>query len=130
MPSGARIRITRTVNDRELVAQVLPKMEALGQAIGARAQRLVPKKTWALHDSISSSTDVRGSSVVAIVGAGGNGIDYAMHVERGTSRMAAQPYLRPAMLQMKASDLAGGGRGIVTHGVGASPKRPTRRGRR
>jgi HK97 gp10 family phage protein len=102
-------------------------MERLGQAIGARAQRLVPKRTWALHDTISTKTTVNGAKVTTIVGAGSAEVDYALHVERGTSRAAAQPYLRPALAQTRASDLLYSGRGITQHGV--TPVRPSRRRR-
>lgn len=117
MPNDARIRITRVVNDEELGRQIEPKMHAFMGAMGARAQRLVPKRTWALHDSISVDVERTGAKVVGTLGAGGDDVDYAMHVERGTSRMAAQPYLRPAFAQSTGSDLNYRGKGVVTHGV-------------
>jgi HK97 gp10 family phage protein len=130
MPNDARIRITRILEPDELNSQIMPKMEALGQAIGARAQRLVPKRTWALHDTISAATEKRGSRIVTTVGAGSAKVKYAMYVERGTSRMAAQPYLRPAFAQTTGRDLAYTGQGITTHGVATITTRRSRvRGR-
>lgn len=113
----ARIRITRIVAPEELGRQIEPKMEALGKAIGVRAQRLVPKRTWALHDTISTETTRNGSVVKTVVSAGGGDVDYGLKVERGTSKMAAQPYLRPAALQTKAADFRYAGNGPETRGV-------------
>lgn len=112
-----RLVITKTTDGEEIARQIVPHMEALGQAIGARAQRLVPKRTYALHDTITAETKQFGGKVTTAVSAGGGDVDYALFVERGTSRMAAQPYLRPAFLQSRASDLNYSGGGIERHGV-------------
>jgi HK97 gp10 family phage protein len=100
----ARIRITRVLAPDELGTQIEPKMRNLGNAIGRRMQRLVPKKTWALHDSIEVATDREGARVTIQVGVGSAKVDYWRHVEQGTSRQKAQPYMRPALLQSRASD--------------------------
>ena len=63
-----RICITRVTDGDEIARQMLPHMEALGQAVGARMQRLVPKRTWALHDTISTETERKGSRVTTTVG--------------------------------------------------------------
>lgn len=115
--SNVTIRITRVTDGAELARQIEPKMANLGQAVGSRAQRLVPKRSYSLHDTISSETTVTGSKVVTRVGAGGGDVNYAMHVERGTSRMSAQPYLRPAFAQTTGRDLKYSGRGITRHGT-------------
>lgn len=131
--TDARIRITRVIDDDELGRQIEPKMANLGQAMGARMQRIVPKRTWALHDSIDASTERRGSRVTTTVGAGGGDVDYAIEVERGTSRMRAQPYMRPAFAQTTGRDLNYSGIGITQHGVVAFSTRRSRvraRGRR
>jgi HK97 gp10 family phage protein len=131
MKTDVRIRITRVVDERELGAQIESKMSALGQAVGARAQRLVPKRTWVLHDSISVTTERTGARVTTTVGAGDDDVDYAMHVERGTSKMRAQPYLRPAFAQTTGRDLTYSGAGVSAHGVVSFATRRTRmRGRR
>lgn len=105
---SARIRITKVTDGAEIARQVVPHMEALGQAVAARARRLVPKRTWALHDTIDTETTRSGSKITTTVGAGSSKVDYALHVERGTSKMRAQPYLRPAFAQISAADLNGG----------------------
>lgn len=126
MPNDARIRITRVVDDESLGRQIEPKMQALGQAMGARMQRLVPKRTWALHDTITTGTERKGSKVTTEVGFGSEDVDYGLDVERGTSKMRAQPFARPAFAQTTGADLRYKGKGIVTHGVVAFSSRRQR----
>lgn len=121
-----RIRITRVTDGDEIARQVLPHMEALGQAVGARMQRLVPKRTWALHDTISTETERKGSRVTTTVGFGNDKVDYGLEVERGTSKMRAQPFARPALAQSRAGDLNYRGAGIRRHGVRTITSRRTR----
>ena len=125
-----RIRITRVTDGDEIARQMLPHMEGLGQAVGARMQRLVPKRTWALHDTIATETERKGSRVTTTVGFGDPSatppVDYGMAVERGTSKMRAQPFARPALLQSKAGDLNYSGAGIRRHGVVTVTSRRTR----
>lgn len=103
---SASIRITRVLQPDELARQIVPKMANLGAAMGKRVQRLVPKRTFNLHDTIAVDTKAEGGVVTTEVGVGGNGeAPYWEHVERGTSRQKAQPYLRPALLQTTNSDL-------------------------
>lgn len=118
-----RIRITRVLDPKDLGDQIEPKMRAFGQAIGARAQRLVPKRSFDLHNSIRAETKRVGAKIVTTVSAGGGKVDYALYVERGTSRMGAQPYLRPALLQSRAGDLKYSGGGIQTRGVRRAARR-------
>lgn len=106
----ARLRITKVANPRVLDKDMLTAGRNLGNAIGRRARRLVPKLSWSLHDTIRSGAKVVApGKVVATVTAGGNVngrlVTYALHVERGTSKMRAQPYLRPAALQSRDADL-------------------------
>ena len=124
-----RIRITRVTDGDEIARQVLPHMEALGQAVGARMQRLVPKRTWALHDTISTETERNGSRVTTTVGFGNDKVDYGLEVERGTSKMRAQPFARPALAQSRAGDLNYSGRGIQNHGLKLEAARQRRRDR-
>lgn len=127
-----RIKITKTTDGADIARQVEPHMANLGRAIGTRMQRLVPKRTWALHDTVSHQTERRGSKVITTVGAGGRVqgvlVDYELNVERGTSRMAAQPFMRPAMLQSKAGDLNYRGDEPKRHGVITVTSRRTRLG--
>lgn len=104
-----RIRITHVTDGDELARQLEGPMLNLGNAIVRRMRRLVPKRTWVLHDSIVAPTVERvGAAVTVTTGAGSAKAHYWEHVEKGTSRMRAQPYLRPALLQSSARDLKGG----------------------
>lgn len=131
MPNDARIRITRVVAPSELGSQIEERMKRLGNAMGVRAQRIVPKKTWALHDTIGTETSRDGARVQTRVFAGGvNDVDYALAVERGTRNMAAQPYLRPALMQTKPADFRYSGAGPETRGVKRERARTARERRR
>lgn len=127
MASAIRVRVTKVVQPGTVVEQVIPAMRRIGNAVGVRMQRLVPKDTWRLHDSIEPPViSRRGSAVVATVAVGGKVVDgefvnYHLMVERGTSRMAAQPYMRPALLQTRSADLAFSGDMASKHG--AAPER-------
>lgn len=121
-----RIRITKTRDGDAIAEQMVDSMANLGQAIGRRMQRLVPKRTWALHDTISAETERRGSRITTTIGFGSDDVDYGLAVERGTSRMRAQPFARPALLQSKASDLEFSG-SITRHGVNAASTSRSRR---
>lgn len=112
-----RLRITKVYPAGDLTKQIEPKMRNLGLAIGGRAQRLVPKRTWALHDSIYTMTEATGTRVVTEVGMGSADVRYGLLVEKGTSRMRAQPFMRPALLQSKAGDFRTRVTGLNRHGV-------------
>lgn len=58
------------------------------------AKRLCPVDTGRLRSSIGWKVDVDGMGLFAQIG---TNVDYAPHVEFGTSRQAPQPYLRPAL---------------------------------
>lgn len=120
-----RFVITKVADPAEIARQLEPKMRRLGNAVARRMQRLVPKKTWALHDTVATETEVNGSVVSTLVGAGGGKVHYALHVERGTSKAPAQPYMRPALLQSRAGDFASDVGAPSRHGVAQA--RPVRR---
>lgn len=61
-----------------------------GRAMERGMKMLAPVDTGALRDSIRH--EVEGTTVRA---GPGREVDYALFVEFGTSRMAAQPYVRP-----------------------------------
>lgn len=110
MANTMRMRVTKIASPKELDDVMLSAGTNLGNAIGRRGRRLVPKRTWALHDTIRADAKVVApGKVLVAVKAGGtvNGriVTYAALVERGTSKQAAQPYLRPALMQSKSRDL-------------------------
>lgn len=109
--SGARIVLTRVATGAEVAVEIAPAMRRLTNAMHRRAQLLVPKRTFRLHDTLTSDVEVDGATVRGIVGVGGpteaapEGAEYWDYVEHGTSRQIAQPYMRPALLQSRAADL-------------------------
>lgn len=58
------------------------------------AKRLCPVDTGRLRDSIVYGLVEEGAGLYALVG---SDVEYAIYQELGTSRMAAHPYLRPAL---------------------------------
>lgn len=89
-------------------------MDKLGAGILTRAQRLVPKDTFALHDSLVKVTKDEGLGIITtkvgvdpdfVSGLGRRPIDYWEFVEMGTSVQAPQPYLIPALVQAKGLTL-------------------------
>jgi HK97 gp10 family phage protein len=71
---------------------------------GLRVQRLAkrncPVDTGRLRSSI---TEALGSDSQGLVERIGTDVEYALHVEFGTKRMRAQPFLRPALDAVKDS---------------------------
>lgn len=108
---SVRIRITRTVNERELARQIIPAVDNLSGNIMSRMKRLVPKRSFRLRDSMRrNQARLIGGKIVGGVSVGGKivrgkYVGYHLLVERGTSRMRAQPYIRPALYQSRSSDL-------------------------
>jgi len=75
--------------------------------IQSDAQAIVPVDTGRLKLSIQSRVERKGDAVGAEIWSGaeseeGKPVDYAAFVEFGTSKMKAQPYMRPAMDKNKA----------------------------
>ncbi len=100
--STATIRVGR-INLDAILDQAEPKMRALGNNVARRMQRVVPKRTWALHDSIKVEQRRSGSKLIVNVVVGEDAYYWDL-VERGTSRAPAQPFMRPAFLQSNAGD--------------------------
>ena len=68
----------------------------IGNEIADDARFYVPVRTGALKASIFSMLTGQGSVII------GATEDYAAEVELGTSRMSAQPYLRPALFKKRS----------------------------
>ncbi len=119
------IRLDTTELDR-IAAQLGVKREAVGRKVAfdieARAKQLAPVDTSALRNSIYTVTQAEdGYSQAAaaaesarpgtrseahpkpsgnVIACVGPCVEYAEYVELGTSKMAAQPYLVPAVEQV------------------------------
>lgn len=65
----------------------------IAQGIRVSAANKCPVRTGQLRSSIRVEIS---PNVVTIV-AGGDGVEYALYVEYGTSRQYAQPFMRPAV---------------------------------
>lgn len=108
--AGASFRLT---GDHKLVAQLgrlsnATRGQAMGDALMAGAEivsndakRRAPYKTGNLRRSIHPRLVSAGaSSAEALVG---TNVEYAIYQELGTRRMAANPYLRPALESMQGA---------------------------
>lgn len=130
MSDAIDFRIVNVKADPAAIALLMEgPMSKLGNALGKRMQRLVPKRTFALNDSISTETNVKGSRVVTTVTVGGGDVDYWSPVEYGTSRMAAQPFMRPAFRQATNRDLVYAGAGPKANGIRPATSRSRRHDR-
>ena len=93
MGTSIRIYATAAEGVAEKAGEELVRL-ALAAGVEA-ARRYVPVDTGALRDSIRSEQD--GSE-----GEYGSDLEYSIYVEMGTSKMSAQPYLRPSIDAMKS----------------------------
>jgi HK97 gp10 family phage protein len=93
-------RFARAEVAAEVAAQAAAKSAA--QEIAETARSLVPVDTGTLHDSI----EVNDAGV-------GIGAPYAVFVEFGTSQNPAQPYVRPAMDEVKDTGSAAAAEAVI-----------------
>jgi len=69
-------------------------LDAVGEQAEIRAKAIVPVRTGRLQNSIHYEPMIYGREGWLMADA-----PYAAYVELGTARMAAQPYLRPAVME-------------------------------
>lgn len=91
-------RLAAKADDGQLRAALLAGAKPIENAAVAKA----PVDTGTLRRSIHSETGGIDGGVVVRVG---TNVEYAIHQEFGTSRMRAQPYLRPAFDANKGNAL-------------------------
>jgi HK97 gp10 family phage protein len=84
-------KLTRMQNNRAQLRSAMNQSTAL---VDGEAKTIVPVDTGALRSSIHASVDETPASIVGKVA---TGLEYAPHVEFGTVKMGAQPYLFPAL---------------------------------
>ena len=110
MSSSAEIRITKVYDDA-LDPQLEVAVDNLSGNVAVRMRWLVPKRSFRLRDTIEKMpTRKVGGQIEGGVRFGGKVVrgklvNYHLMVERGTSKMRAQPYARPALYQSRSSDL-------------------------
>lgn len=75
-------------------------LKRVGVKVQRGAKRRAPVDTGRLRSSITEELSREGSDLVERVG---TDVEYALHQEFGTSKMAAHPYLRPALDDAKGT---------------------------
>ncbi len=79
----------------------IPKaLNLAGVLIEGQAKELCPVDTGFLKGSITHDVNAEGDAVRI-----GTNVEYGIYQELGTVKMAAQPYLRPALYNSKANIL-------------------------
>lgn len=80
----------------QVIQEILDSVEFAFQALSVSAleymQNTVPVDTGDLRESCYAEIDVTSGNIRLVIGAG---MPYAIYVELGTFRNAAQPYIRP-----------------------------------
>lgn len=103
MDTEVTFRLDQAAVERLLTGREGPvarQLAAAGARIERRAKHLCPVDTGRLRSSITHATFSENGALVEHVG---TDVEYAAYVELGTSKMTAQPYLRPAL----AAELGG-----------------------
>ena len=101
---GCLQELNQEFNDLEnaLTQEIITALMRGGMIIETDAKRRCPVDTGRLRASLT--TDVEREGKTTFVLKVGTNVEYASFVENGTSRMAAQPFLRPAV-DAKAKDV-------------------------
>lgn len=74
--------------------EVAKDLQRRALRVEGAAKRLCPVDTGRLRSSITNELGTDAEGLVAVIG---TDVEYAPYVELGTSRMAAQPFLLPAL---------------------------------
>lgn len=94
---------------KKIDKQNIDLIRCIARTISRTAKQLCPVKTSTLRRSIRAVVTKDIAKVQAggtwLVGGVATPVEYAGYVELGTSKMAAQPYLRPAVEQFSKMDL-------------------------
>jgi HK97 gp10 family phage protein len=97
---AVKIKLDTKELDR-LIEQARPKaaklVETYGWAIAGDASRRAPRDTSALANSLLSESGMTGETLFTL----SDGVEYGIYQELGTSRMAAQPFVVPAVESWK-----------------------------
>lgn len=78
----------------EIMGKLVKDVDRRCLKVEGQAKQLAPVDTGRLRSSITHEVERQGEEVVGRIG---SNVEYAAHQEFGTSRMAAHPYLRPAL---------------------------------
>lgn len=94
--SGVKVTWNADKFKAKMSAKVLDGMDRVGQFCAERAAANAPVYRGTLRASVTYKVEAHGEAVEAIVGAGRKAF-WAWFQELGTSKMAAHPWLRPAV---------------------------------
>lgn len=97
----------RFVGPAAIVARGVEVLEAAmrqsAETLASSAQSKAPVRTGTLRASIHvDGVQTEGNGVTATVKTGGEASEYAVFQELGTSKMAAQPFMTPAVAEHRA----------------------------
>lgn len=92
--SGFTLTSHRPEVQAELERRVRNAMTRCAGEMEKHAKRMCPVDTGRLRNSVATEIDEGDDSVSVYVG---TNVEYAPHVELGTKRMKAQPFLKPAV---------------------------------
>ena len=81
----------------QISGQVLTGMDNACRFVAEQAEANAPRRTGRLSRDIAYEVKGEGKDIVGYVGVKKGGAFYGLFVERGTRRMRAQPFLRPAL---------------------------------
>lgn len=103
--SGHGMVLDTTVLDR-IAAEAKPKARAIvnrfGAIVAATSAQNAPVDTGALRNSITAMSGMTGELTYTV----SDGVEYGVYQEFGTSKMAAQPFMTPAIEAWKNRFLA------------------------
>lgn len=93
--AGFNFQITsnRDLVEQATTEQIARALEAIGLQAEGYAKMKCPVDTGNLRNSITHSVRMDDDAVYI-----GTNVEYAAYVEMGTSKMKAQPYLKPAVV--------------------------------
>lgn len=94
--SNLRFQWNGTAIAAALEAAIESAMEETAQAAVAEARSRARVDTGAMRDSIEATVERRNGAVEMVLGVG---VDYGVYHELGSSRISAQPMIRPAIDQ-------------------------------
>lgn len=85
---------------KEIIQKLLTGMGKAVLIVERQAKEDCPVDTGRLRSSIASKVETAGEDITGIIG---TNVDYASHVEYGTSKRPATPFLFPAVEKQKSS---------------------------
>ena len=94
--SNVKFTSYKARRQQDIKSKTARALEVIGGTAEGYAKQLCPVDTGNLRNSITHQ--MRGENTVAV----GTNVHYAPYVELGTSKMRAQPYLRPAVENHRA----------------------------